>query len=236
MSGLDLNLQARGEAQRCPYCRDQLSGKVRSCQVCGTLLHLDCWEELDVCPAAGCVGRPKRMRPPAQRTTLAQLRQVRSAAHACLLRRAAFHVACVVAGLAALLGGPLVFLDQQGLSSLLGLLLVPVGLAALVVAGPWLIQLLTLKEVISRVGESADYERATLFVEARQEDLRTRRYAHLVFDRGGAYFFKLGPLLSPEWLLHARDEPVRLWNFRGATGHPFVIERISDGALAPTSL
>ena len=43
--------------QRCPFCHEAVRGSVdlRSCEVCTTIHHLECWEENRCACAAGCV-------------------------------------------------------------------------------------------------------------------------------------------------------------------------------------
>ncbi|MEZ0229224.1 MAG: hypothetical protein ACAI25_11415 [Planctomycetota bacterium] len=49
---------------RCAYCHDTVTGEepdLVACEVCGTILHSDCYGELGFCPMLGCPGtRPER--------------------------------------------------------------------------------------------------------------------------------------------------------------------------------
>jgi hypothetical protein len=56
-----IQIVGRTEARRCPYCHDLLRDEATlPCRRCDVQLHTDCWDELDVCPCAGCPGRPVR--------------------------------------------------------------------------------------------------------------------------------------------------------------------------------
>lgn len=247
MEGLALNVRARGGAQRCPYCRDQLSGKVRSCEACEILLHMECWDELDVCPAVGCAGRPKRMKQPrarprpsvgrAQRSTLAWRRLC---AYGCVARSALVHVLGVVIGLALLAAGPAVLVSKTEDSLFGGIVMLVMGIASLVIALLWLVQVPAAFRAVAAAGEPARDrapQDATLGVEVREDSKGNKTYhARLLLDEGGVFRFELGGILSPGWLLRLSDEPVRLWGFTGNRREPFVIERTTDGALAPSSM
>ena len=248
MEGVQLSVRARGGAQRCPYCRDQLSGKVRSCDACEVMLHMECWDELDVCPAVGCAGRPKRMKAPRARPRAARLASVddsnlvwrRLCAYGCVVRSALVHLLGVLIGLGLLAAGPAVVTSKAEDSVVGGIVLLVMGFASLIVAISWLVQVPAALRAVSAAGDAAfrRYQQdATLFVEVREDSKNNKSYhARLIPDEGGVFRFELGGILSPGWLLGLQDEPVRLWNFTGNEREPFVIERLSDGALAPTSI
>ena len=235
------DLRARAGALRCPYCRDELSGKVQACPVCAVSLHLECWQELDLCPSAGCVGRPKRVAvaratrraapPPAR----GDLGYAKAWARFYVLSSAGAHALMGVGGAGALIWAPFA-LGQQG-GCVAGLMLSVLGLFGLIAAGLWLPRVPAAWRAVAQVGETWDQQQATLRVEVEERRRGRKTYhAQLSMDQGGHFRFELGTVLSPRWLLRAWDEPVRLWSFSGERNAPFVIERLSDGALAPCCL
>jgi hypothetical protein len=51
-------LCAGGKA-RCAYCHADVSGDepdLVACELCATVLHASCWDELERCPVLGCAG------------------------------------------------------------------------------------------------------------------------------------------------------------------------------------
>jgi len=47
----------QGYGQRCPYCHDDLEGRLLACETCATPLHAECCRELGRCTTIGCGGR-----------------------------------------------------------------------------------------------------------------------------------------------------------------------------------